>query len=161
MRKGKASPLHWQQWSCLKALTGQRFCRVLQSSHQHGQEKRQIGREEKHLDSGQSTSFSYFCGSRELPSFIAAASRSARASHAESLRGNSGGLIFFLWCFFLWHFICFSAVVSPIIGSIQCISQAEHLENEKCLDGSSFPTRGQHEDYTGDFHSQQLNASLL
>lgn len=53
---------------------------------------------------------------------------------------------FSLWCFLLWHFICFNAVVSPIIGSIQCISQAEHLENEKHLDGSSFSTRGQHED---------------
>lgn len=60
---------------------------VLQSPHGHqrGQEQRQIGREEKHLDGGQSTSFSDFCGSRELPSFIAAASRSARTSQAESL----------------------------------------------------------------------------
>lgn len=60
---------------------------VLQSPHGHQgvQKQRQIGREERHLDGGQSTSFSDFCGSRELSSFIAAASRSARTSHAESL----------------------------------------------------------------------------
>lgn len=57
--------------------------------------------------------------------FIAAAFRSARTSHAESLLHNLGGLISFIA--FLWHFICLKEEVSPLIDSIQCTSHTGNV----------------------------------